>query len=429
MRLRVLSFVVFVLPALVNCSCSPVDASTAGRELDRPRPGMLGEPTALAVPFLVPGGVLSPGNAPASGTCDVVWDGSAIDGELSVNGTTASSSLSTFNGVTSTTAHDRGRRYFEVTFEFIGERSYNSVFVAADLPEAFFGGFALRDCLLGAGDCASVSSFGSGDVVSVLADLDNGRVDFAVNGVLTEFTPDAGIYGLYAPRLLAVLPGAGPFRAGVSLDQAASARANFGAEPFRFTPPAGFTAWGAGLDADDDGACISAPAIPLTPAPVSALVNCEAGYVLSSVATGVDVGDGPTLALFGNYRSPTGDVSVVVERPGRYVLVLGGYESTNWRVQAGDGVTIERVVARGYEGVTVEAPAGTAVETSSFVDGDEADYVAGNAWPFDLGGGDTLGFVGTAEAETGLPLAFFAGAPEAEGFTLQPDGTPTTECR
>jgi len=401
------------------------ESLTEGRRLSVPRP--LTTITRPTTQRLIDGGSLAGGSSDAAGACIVEWDPTRAQQDIVLDGVRASVTGSTFNGVRSTGAHDSGRHYFEIVFDALGDGSFNSVAVVADDPvlapdESYFDEVG---CGIGIGHCTSVRGFAAGDVVSIMADLDTGRVDFAINGALTS----ADNLG-FDPRALAIVPGAGPFRAGITLAENASARANFGAEPFAFSPPQGFEPWGSGLPADDDGRCISAPALLLTPAPVSAGVDCDAGYHLSTVDTGVDVGDGPALALFGVYESSaTGDVEVSIDRPGRYVVVLGSYESVDWTVRQGDGVTIERVIARSYEGASVSAPAGTIVDASSFVTDEMSDYVSGHAWPYSFGGSDTVGFVGHAEALTGLRLSTFAGAYDNDRFVLHADSATTGECR
>jgi hypothetical protein len=238
---------------------------TEGRPLAlaRPRTAV----TRPEVQTLSTDGQLPTDGVTRGGECRVAWNQATAQEDITViDDVIAFSSGSTNNGVRSTAAHANGRRYFEVTFSELGGASYNGIAVIADDPQGHidesyfeelgcFGGIAI-------GHCASITSFGAGDVVSVLADLDAGRVDFAVNGVLTA--ADSG----FDPRAFAIVPGAGPFRAGVVLGDGARARANFGAEPFAFAPPSGFRAWNEDLEQDADGNCLDAPATPATPAPV-----------------------------------------------------------------------------------------------------------------------------------------------------------------
>jgi hypothetical protein len=395
--------------------------------LPRPRT-TIERATAFSTAALIDGGSLQQGSTSVDAGCPVLWDPALAQEDITVDGTVASTAGSTNNGVRSNAARTHGRHYFEVVFESLGDASFNEVSVVADDPvgttdPSFFDEIG---CGVSVGHCAALTNFNAGDVISVIADLDTGRVDFAVNGSLTAGDALDG----FSPRALAIVPGAGPFRAGVTLGDGARARANFGAEPFAYAPPEGFTAWGNGLAVDDNGACVSEAPLPLTKANVTVLADCDAGNNVTSVDTGVDVGDGPALAMFGIYEpTESGNVDVTVSRPGRYVVVLGSYSSTNWSVHAGEGVTIDRVIARSYEGVTVDAPDGVDVDTSAFVEGEDAGYVSGHAWPYSFGGSDTVGFVGNAEQVTGLSLSYFAGTYRTDTMELLPDGVTPTECR
>jgi hypothetical protein len=396
---------------------------TEGRPLAlaRPRTAV----TRPEVQTLSTDGQLPTDGVTRGGECRVAWNQATAQEDITViDDVIAFSSGSTNNGVRSTAAHANGRRYFEVTFSELGGASYNGIAVIADDPQGHidesyfeelgcFGGIAI-------GHCASITSFGAGDVVSVLADLDAGRVDFAVNGVLTA--ADSG----FDPRAFAIVPGAGPFRAGVVLGDGARARANFGAEPFAFAPPSGFRAWNEDLEQDADGNCLDAPATPATPAPVSSGVDCDSGYTLTSIRTGAHEDD-RELVVFGTHDSATLDVRL--DRPGRYVLVIGSYNTGAWQISVGDGVILEKVLAYGYEAQTVTAPDGVVVENRAYTDGQSEEYAVGHGWPYTFGGSDTVGYVGLAERDSGLPLSFYAGAYTTTGFTLHADDVPTTGCR
>lgn len=414
------------LVALGAAGCGGVNGLTEGRALSLPRP--VTRVVREVQRALTIDQTLTPG-APASGTCITEWDPTRAQEDITLDGTVASTAGSTNNGVLSTGAQASGRRYFEVVFESLGGVTFNSIVVKADDPVGTTDPsyFSEGGCGLGVGDCASIRDFNAGDVISVLADLDTGRVDFAINGVLTVDDDD-----VFSPRALAIVPGVGPFRAGVTLDDGARARANFGATAFAYAPPDGFVAWATG-EADDEGRCVSATPSVAPPAPVSAGVDCEAGYQLTGINTGVRAqGDDETaLVVLGVYQpSERGVIDVRINRPGRYALVVGSYVTAVWNVTAGPDVVIERIIGKSYEGVTINAPGVSNIETSAFlVDGAEADYVTGHAWPYSFGGSDTVGFVGDAEQRTSLPLAIFAGANTSESFTVEPDGTELTTCR
>jgi len=426
-RRRPSPLVAAVLGVAAVAGCDPfaslIPGLTEGRPLVMARPR-----TAVTRPdvqALSIDGQLPTDGVTRGGECRVAWDQQTAQEDITViDDVIAFSSGSTNNGVRSTAAHANGRRYFEVTFSDLGDGSYNGIAVIADDPAASddtsyfeeigcFGGIAV-------GHCASITSFAAGDVVSVLADLDTGRVDFAVNGVLTAADSP------FEPRALAIVPGAGPFRAGVVLGDGARARANFGAEAFAFAPPSGFRAWNEDLEVDGDGNCLDAPATPAPPAPVSSGVDCEAGYQLTSIRTGAHVDD-RELVVLGTHDSANLDVHL--DRPGRYVLVIGSYNPGAWQISVADGVTLEKVIAFGYEAQTVSAPSGVTVENHAWVDGQTEEYAVGYGWPYNFGGADTVGYVGLAERVSGLPLSYFAGAYDTTGFTLHADDAATTGCR
>lgn len=426
-RRRHRPLVAAVLGVAAVAGCDPFTSLFPG--LTEGRPLVMARPrTAVTRPdvqALSIDGQLPTDGVTRGGECRVAWDQETAQEDITViDDVIAFTAGSTNNGVRSTAAHANGRRYFEVTFSDLGDGSYNGIAVIADDPVGHidnsyfeelgcFGGIAI-------GHCASITSFAAGDVVSVLADLDTGRVDFAVNGALTA--ADSG----FDPRALAIVPGAGPFRAGVVLGDGARARANFGAEPFAFAPPSGFRAWNEDLEQDADGHCLDAAATPATPAPVSSGVDCDAGYTLTSIRTGAHDGD-RELVVLGTHDSANLDVRL--DRPGRYVLVIGSYNPGAWQISVGEGVTLEKVIAYGYEAQTVTAPEGVVVENHAYVDGQSEEYAVGHGWPYTFGGSDTVGYVGLAERDSGLPLSFFAGAYTTTGFTLHADDVTPTTCR
>jgi hypothetical protein len=420
------TIVTAILGAAAVAGCDPVSSFTTGVTegrplvLDRPRTAV----SRPAVQALSADGQLATGDVVRSGECRVAWDQATAQRDITViDDVIAFTAGSTNNGVRSTAAHANGRRYFEVTFTDLGDESYNGIAVIADDPPGrsdssffeelgCFGGIAI-------GHCASITRFAVGDVVSVLADLDTGRVDFAINGVLTAADSP------FDPRALAIVPGAGPFRAGVVLGDGARARANFGAVPFAFAPPSGFRAWNEELVADDDGNCLDATVAPAPPAPISTGTDCDAASALTSVRTGARDGDRELIVL-GTYGAPSIDVRL--DRPGRYVLAISGYDPTSWTIQTAPGATLERILAYGYHAQSVQAPDGVPVERHIYEEG-STEYGVAFQWPYDFGGGDTVGLVGLAERHGGLPLAYFAGAYSTTGFTLHADDAVPTTCR
>jgi hypothetical protein len=429
-----------LLPAAFGCGRPPV-VETLGRPLT--------DAQAAAPP--TEASTLTPATSTApTSTCAVGWVQNPELGSPSIDGVAAGAD-GEVAGVFSSAAHSHGKRYFELIVDDGGVDLGTSwtdingtrqvfdaeVGVYADTPAGSEEDGGSWTALVGCanhsvGDCATERGFQSGDVVSVLADLDSGRIDFAINGVLGGVGADGhdgivdgaiegsageaiAVEGLFLPRRLVVVPGAGPYRIAARLVSGARVRGNFGQEPFSFAPPAGFTAWGADLDVDGDGACVDAAAIPAPPAPISAVVDCGAGYRLDTFAAAPS--DGTQLVVLGMHEAMRDErVDIHIARPGRYALVLGSYEPTQFVVSAAADVVIERVIAHGFREPTVEAPAGVVIETER----ENVDTLSdtGDTWPYDFGGGDTVGMIDDAQARTGLPLAMFGGAYVVRSFTV-----------
>jgi hypothetical protein len=76
---------------------------------------------------------------------------------------------------------------------------------------------------------------------------------------------------------------------------------------------------------------------------------------------------------------PGGQSSVVIERPGKHVLVLSAHEATTWKVTASPAAKIVHIYAVGYHPQTVIAPPGVDVITDSM---DQTGiYANGYMWP------------------------------------------------
>lgn len=309
-----------------------------------------------------------------------------------------------------TAGHSAGKWYFEVTVDDGGLDGFQQAGVTALKGEGE-GYVQEMGCWDEIGNCVSIQGYSTGDVIGVAADLDTGLVSFAVNGEI-----DAS-QGFLESRAVAAIDGAGPYFANVILPAGGALHANFGEEAFAFTLPEGFRPYASGLAVDDNGFCVSDAPRPLTPAPVT--IACpEGGDELSTADLGAH-GD-VVLNTFAVYE-PASDVVVVeIAQPGRHVVALGSYESVHWRAVATNGAVVERVIATSYDASTVDAPESATVETHSYAAGEQNVVSAGTEWPFELGGGDTLGFVGDAEQRTGLALSPWAGMPR---------GSPSTTAR
>lgn len=330
-------------------------------------------------------------------------------------------------------AHGSGRWYFEVTVEEY-TAGWSSVGVFAPPASAwnhtahFMAGVS----------AASTSPQGVG-VLSVVADLDAGWVGFYAGGALVEEAE------------LLVLPGVGAFRAGGISMSGNKLRFNFGAEPFAYGVPAGYSAWAGGAAAG--GVCTSDVDVPAPAAAVEVL--CDAGQPCAGITT-FDSSSGatPELVILGAYDTGSrsswtwgtdaqgnpvevsvgpgqnGSTLVEVKRPGRVVLVLSAYEPTDWTVRADANTELVSVSLYGMHLQSVTGvPAGVPVDVHTICTGGDGGNcpgatgenfpIAPHVWPFDLGGGDTQGFVDAMEARFCLPLETFGGAYTARHFVVR----------
>ncbi len=274
--------------------------------------------------------------------------------------------------------------------------------------------------------------------MSVAADLDAGRLDFYVDGLLTS------------ERSQTLAPGVGPFQAG-AVSSGSSLRINFGSEPFAYGVPAGYEPWFGGNE-DASGACIPDTVTPAPPAPVrvdctgvnecvltsfQASTSAATDLVILGVSDsggdigwvwGTDENGQPIRVQTGPARR--GSIVVDVNRPGRVALVLSAYEATDWTVRSGAGTELASVSAYGMyrpavSGLGPDVPLDIhTICTESDWQGctaysDETFPVGAYQWPHSTGGGDTQGFVKHVEARLRLPLKIFAGADQARGFVVE----------
>jgi hypothetical protein len=328
-----------------------------------------------------------------------------------------------------TLAHASGRWYFEATVERY-EAGWSHVGIYA--PPSF-----VHDMVAALPGTVSAEAFKPTalSTVSVVADLDAGRVYFYVDGVLHE------------ERSMALLPGVGAFHAGAVSMTGNSIRLNYGTEPFTYGVPSGFQAWSSG-QSDANGACVSDPDARVQPAPVT--VNCEGADECVPTSFEADTHADTDLVVLGvsdagsdpgwrwadangqAIRVPTGtarngSILVEVKRPGRVALVLTAFTPTDWTVHVDPRTQLTRVAAFGMYQQTVGglAPDVPLEVHTICVDRDcstqtgETFPVGAYQWPFSTGGGDTQGFVKEVERRFGLPLKLFAGAYEARGFVVR----------
>lgn len=310
-------------------------------------------------------------------------------------------------------AHDSGRWYFEaVVKNFIFSAGGIGVFAAP----ASVG--TIGPVFMAATAAAGVMPTATG-TISVVADLDAGRVYFYVDGVYRS------------EGSLLDIPGVGAFHAGGANSPGNVVRLNFGGAPFRFAPPAGYQAW-LGGPTGPGGACLGDQDPPLPSAPIE--VDCNAPCAPTSYLA-------PTLnptalIMLGTYSAggsedQPGVIVVEIEREEPVALVLTAYEPTVWEIRAGPRTHLVSVSVYGFhrQRVTGLAPsvpldlhpictAGSGGACNSSNTG-EMHPAAAFRWPFDGGGGDTQAFVDLVETRTCLPLRMFAGDAGATGFHIR----------
>jgi hypothetical protein len=341
----------------------------------------------------------------------------------------------THDDVTSELAHVGGRYYFEATVEEYTE-GWSQVGVFADPATSYLLEAYFQDAVSAAGTYVS-----SGDsTISFAVDLDA--------GVAFEFLDGQ----LQREHRMLLLPGVGAFHAaGISMI-GNRIRFNYGSEPFRFALPEGYGAWSSGAE-DAAGNCVSDVAAPAPAAPIVTMCDSDAsGCSTTTFQSSVD--EDTALVVLGVYDSgsvsgwtwdidaegniadvdtgatQSGSINVNITRPGSIALVLSAYEPTAWTLNIGPDTTLASVSIYGMHMQTVDGlPNGVPFELHTIcLDGDggrcsaatgEQFPIAPHQWPFDIGGGDTQGFIEMVEADLCLPLKLFAGSYEARGFLVQ----------
>jgi hypothetical protein len=289
----------------------------------------------------------------------------------------------------------------------------------------------------------SAASFSptSAGVIGIAADLDAGVVTFYIDGVRAQDS-----------RVL-IVPGIGAFRAAAQVMHGdAQVRLNFGADPFRYEAPAGFSAWASGA-VDASGACLSDADVPAPGATIDVYAD-ETQAAPDATTFQASGGSSPALVVLGVYEAGSssgwswgsddegnpivvgdgatvsGSVIVDVERTGPIALALSAYEPTDWTVRLAPGAELVSVSVHGMHAQTISGvPAGVTVEVRTLCSGGDGGHclgrtdlefpVAPHSWPYDLGGGDTQGFVDYIEQRSGLPLDSFAGAYGARRFVVR----------
>jgi hypothetical protein len=263
--------------------------------------------------------------------------------------------------------------------------------------------------------CSDISSFGggateygAGDVVGVAMNLYTGRIYFAKNGVWANGDPTSGKAGA---KLLTV-PGTGTFYPYISVSENDIMTVNFGESAFAYGPPAGYSAYAAGLTPDASGDCVDLgpEGVPADPAPMTASCDDFSSYGSSPL------GD-PELHVIGVYESVSGAIDVKVTRKEPMVLALSSYDPIQWNVTLEPGAQVKKIIMASYEVSSVSAPAGIPIDTFIFEKGGELLGCA-IKWPNAPGGCDTQILVKNVEGVAGLALTSFGGCYAGSTFAL-----------
>lgn len=339
------------------------------------------------------------------------------------------------NEAISTVAHNGGRWYFEAKTDLVDPQGgLGSANVWASPADTYQLGPVFMSEVSAAGTFTSTIG-----TISVAADLEAGIAYFYTDGVLSTQSP------------LLLIPGVGAFHGGGRGGWGQHTRFNFGAEPFAYAPPAGFSAWsGAGPSA---GPCRTDPDVRAPAAPVDVLG--DSGQPAGGATTFESaVRDPVELIVLGVYDAGStsswvwstdaqgnpiemtvgpghnGSALVRLSRGARVYLVLSAYEPTDWQLEVGPTTTLESVALYGMHLQTVRGlPSGVPLEVHTICTGGDGGNcpgftgenfpIAPHSWPFDVGGGDTQGFINMIEARSCLPLRIFAGAGYGRSFEVR----------
>ncbi|AKT40600.1 SPRY domain-containing protein [Chondromyces crocatus] len=364
--------------------------------------------------------------SPPSGPCQLTFalpfGGVGRGLEVSNDGRTVSS-LSATEMLQGSVGRVGGRWYFEVTVDTLADGVWWAQNIGIGTPDGIRtmgGSSGGLSALLNSGGSLMPGfgspepffgeAFGTGDVIGVAADLDEGRVFFSRNGVwLNAGDPLQGTRGVP----IIVLPGVDAYYPAVGVSEGDTLTINLSGD-FVHAIPAGYAPFAAGLTGDEDGHCIDVGAggMPASPAPVQA--TCSAAYEFTSYAA--PQGSGEELHVVGIYEPSTGvggQVDVHIERSGDMTLALTAYVATSFRVTVAPGANLGRIVLSSYEPSSVDAPLGVTVSSHVF-EGNGRYLGGGFEWP----SSETSELISAVEEETELKLSSFSGCYAGSQFTL-----------
>lgn len=121
--------------------------------------------------------------------------------------------------------------------------------------------------------------------------------------------------------------------------------------------------------------------------------------------------------------SDGGDSStVILQRPGKHILVLSSYESTTWNVEVKPGATLERVYAVGHHPQRVKTNVTTKVMTESAMEG------GAGATGYQLGDKSTEALLKLASIRVDRHATSFHGCFAASHWTIGENMAVSSDC-
>lgn len=138
-----------------------------------------------------------------------------------------------------------------------------------------------------------------------------------------------------------------------------------------------------------------------------------------------ETADGLEVLVVGNYeaadaRGATGHATVIDTRTAAHVLLVTGYEATEWTIEKAEGSGLTAVYRTGYETQTIVAPADVTVSPTQ-------RRSCGYSWPYDGQGCDTHDVLADAESFSGHPVDQLVGCYASSHFTVKDDVECTSD--
>ncbi|MGE0550808.1 MAG: hypothetical protein AB7O24_26200 [Kofleriaceae bacterium] len=158
---------------------------------------------------------------------------------------------------------------------------------------------------------------------------------------------------------------------------------------------------------------------------LATLVGCATEDETSKLTAAVGECGPLETHVVGVFDSPTNDVILRVDRPGKHAIVVSAHEGTNWKVEAAPGAKIEAIYAVGYGKQTVKAPAGVRVVTESRDQG--GPFACGYAWNASTPECDTDNLMNLVRYRVHEPTSFH-GCKSATEFRIGEDLAVSSDC-